>query len=566
MRVLGLGWVLTVVLLSGCSESREDLQSPVQEQSVAAFGAQPNDDLNDLPALREALDACRLASCRRLVIPPGTYILRDDEAVRLRDQVMRGEFGFNPEREMFRPYRPYVRGLDFTGIEELVVEASGAEFLVEGWMEPISLERCRDVTIRGLTIDYARPPFSLGRIQKVTASYFDVEFEPRFPVNDGIPIPRVMLWDEDRDQMLGTCVYPDRLEMIGPQILRLYGRCPEGAMGALALAGHSFHFRPAVFIHEAADIVLDEVAIHSQPGMGIVGHRAKDLLFRRLRITPRAGLPMSTNTDATHFTTCSGSIRFEDCQFEGHGDDATNIHNYYYTVAAEEGAQTYQLTVEAPTGTHAQVLDAPQVGETLELVERRTLRAVESLETTAVELFPEEWRAVVKLDRPIEGELEDYFLINVSALPRVEIVGCQVRSHRARAFLIKTRDVLIEGNTIENTTGTAIHVGAEGAWHEGPTAENIRIRRNRIVGCGTGEGTQNQASGIAVNVHAPDTTVPGLHQNILIEGNQIIGRDAARGIFVSGAGNVTIRYNQVAGCSETVVVEHSEQVAVYENR
>ena len=79
-------------------------------------------------------------------------------------QVMSGAFGINPEPTIFRPYFPYVRGLDFTGIEDLTVEADGAELLCEGWMAPLSLEGCRNLTIRGLTIDYRRPPHSIGTV------------------------------------------------------------------------------------------------------------------------------------------------------------------------------------------------------------------------------------------------------------------------------------------------------------------------------------------------------------------------------------------------------------------
>jgi hypothetical protein len=299
--------------------------------------------------------------------------------------------------------------------------------------------------------------------------------------------------------------------------------------------------------------------------MGIVGHRSRNLTFEGLRVVPRAGSVMSTNTDATHFTSCSGFIHFLGCQFEGHGDDAANIHNYYYTVSGSGAEGAYDLTVDSPTGTHAQVLDHPEPGDTLEVVERETLAVVGTVGVVSVQNVPDEWRSRVRLDRPLPGEPDQLYLINASRLPSVRIEGCQVRSHRARAFLIKTRDVLIQDNTIENTTGTAIHVGAEGYWHEGPASADVTIRNNRFLGCGRGEGTIQGASGIAVNVDAPRTNVPGIHRRILIEGNQIVGPDSERGIYVSGAADVTIRFNQIAGTRVPIEVQHSERVQVYGN-
>ena len=76
--------------------------------------------------------------------------------------------------------------------------------------------------------------------------------------------------------------------------------------------------------------------------------------------------------------------------------------------------------------------------------------------------------------------------------------------------------------TIEGTTGTAIHVGAEGYWHEGPASADVTIRNNRFLGCGRGEGTIHGTSAVAVNVDAPRTNVPGIHRRVLIEGNQVV--------------------------------------------
>jgi hypothetical protein len=535
------------------------------ELSVVDFGATPNDGENDAPGLRAALEACRRRGPTTLVLPPGRYDLRDEEAVRLMDEVMSGAHGINPETAIFRPYFPYVRGLDFTGIEDLTVEAAGAQLICDGWMEPLSLESCRKVAIRGLTIDYLRPPHSIGTISNVTGTHFDVAFADRYPVQAGMPMPRVMLWDRDADRMLGPSVYPSGNELVRDQLLRIQGPCPREAQGHLALVAHSFHFRPAILLHRAEDVVLDRVTIHSQPGMGIVGHRSRNLTFTGLRVVPRAGSVMSTNTDATHFTSCSGFIHFLGCQFEGHGDDATNIHNYYYTLSSTDLEASYDLTVESPTGTHAQVLDHPEPGDTLELVEMETLGVVGTFDVASVEGFPDEWRSRVRLDRPIPGDPTRHYLVNASRLPSVRIEGCQVRSHRARAFLIKTRDVLIQDNTIENTTGTAIHMGAEGYWHEGPGSADVTIRNNRFLGCGRGEGTIEGASAIAVNVDAPRTDVAGVHRRILIEGNQVVGPDGERGIFVSGARDVTIRFNQIAGVRVPIEVQHSDDVAVYEN-
>ena len=201
----------------------------------------------------------------------------------------------------------------------------------------------------------------------------------------------------------------------------------------------------------------------------------------------------------------------------------------------------------------------------MELVSKLTLAVVKKYVAKTVENNIPELRSQVTFNEELPSDIENYYLINSTRLPKVEITGCTVSANRARGFLIKTRNVLIERNLVRESTGTGIHVGAEGSWHEGPASENITIRYNRILRCGTGAGTIDQACGIAVSVGADKADVPGLHKHILIEGNIIEGENAQNGIAVSGAKDVVVRYNEIAGCKIPVNIRYSADVDVSSN-
>ena len=535
--------------------------------SVRTFGAIPDDGLDDAPALREAMAYAKLHKGITLYFPPGIYNFRDEKAVQLMNEVMSGKMGNDPEKTIFTPYYPYSRGLDFNGLENITIEAAGASLLMDGWMEPVSLEHCKNITVKGLTIDYKRKPHSIGKIIAVQPEYYDVVFDSIYPVTAAMPIPRMIIWDNIAKRMFPKAKgMPSKTELIAPQTLRIYYKTESNWKDNYVIIPNSFHFRPAILIHEASDIRLEDVTIHSQPGMGIVGHRSKNITMTGLRIVPSDGSFMSTNTDATHFTTCTGWLKFQDCTFEGHGDDAVNIHNYYYTIQTPAKGNGYDLVVKAKTFTHAQVLDYPDVGDTLELVKRSSLATVKKLVVRSRINDFKELRSQVVLNETLPADLENYFLINSSRLPRVEIKGCTITANLARGLLIKTRNVLIEHCLIRESTGTGIHVGAESYWHEGLPSANIIIRYNHIIRCGRGSGAQDGTSGIAVKIEAPDVTVPGLHKNLLIEGNIIEGENAERGISVSGAEDVIIRYNEITGCKIPVVVRYSDNVHVYSNK
>jgi hypothetical protein len=547
----------------------EPAQKPLAKTarvSVARFGAVADDGRNDAEALRKAVEYCKAHPGTTLYFPAGVYDLRDEEAVRLMDDVMGGKMGQNPEKTIFRAYYPYVRGLDFRGLSNITVEAAGAVLQCDGWMEPLSLNECRGITVKGLTIDYKRKPYSVGKVVEVGADYFDAVFDEAYPLNAKMPVPRLLFWDVQAHRLFPDPVYfPRKFEITAPHTMRIHTHVKPEWKGNLVGIEHSFHFRPAILIQDAANIRLEDVTIHAQPGMGIVGHRSSNITLEGLRVVPSPGSFISTNTDATHFTTCSGYLRLLNCQFEGQGDDSMNIHNYYYSLRKSEQAGAYDLVVNAPTGTHAQVLDYPDPGDRLELVRISSLETVKTYTVKSRTNFPKQWRTQVTLNAPLPSDLEKYYLINASRLPSVEVRGCSIMSHLARGMLIKSRNVKIERNLIRETTGTGIHVGAESDWLEGLPSANVSIRYNRILRCGRGTGSQNGTSGIAVKIDAPDTSVPGLHKNLLIEGNVIEGEDAARCITVSQVEDAIIRYNEFSGCKDPVVVEHSERVKVYSN-
>lgn len=175
--------------------------------SVKDFGAIPNDTINDRTAIQQALDFCKVHHIKKLLVPPGKYLIRDDKAVQLMNDIMDGKMSKNPESIIFSPYYPYSKGLDFNGISHLEVEASGVLFLVQGWMEPISLEHCNYVSIRGLTIDYETLPHSEGEVINKTQDYFDVSFSADFPVKNDMVMPRIMFWDLSKNRLLGEPIY-----------------------------------------------------------------------------------------------------------------------------------------------------------------------------------------------------------------------------------------------------------------------------------------------------------------------------------------------------------------------
>lgn len=529
--------------------------------SVVDYGATPNDGQNDLGGLRAAAQYCREHPDTTLVMPPGTYDVADDAAIKIMQDAIGGVYGNDPQNVLYKPDFPHVRILDFTGAKGLAVRAEGVTLLQNGWYQPVTLDHCDTVTLHGLTIDHKRLPFSTGKITAVKAGSYTVQFDERFTMpQDGLGLFTLQLWDPARRVYTGVDHWSPKVKSIDGNTVRIVGKRKADEVGQYVVARHSAHGAAAVMIRYSKNIVLDEVSIHSHPGMGVVGHRVENLSLKRLRIVPRAGEIMSTNTDATHFTSCTGTILYDACQFEGQGDDSSNVHGYYQTVKERLSANRCRTFVKKQSTLHALSNDCPLPGETMELVNAATLKPFAARKVVSATLDENGRSWVIEFDGALPENSADYQLMNVSALPKLIIRDCQVRTHRARAFLVKTRDVLIEGCTVENTTGTAVHVGAEGGWDEGAASKNVTIRRNRFISCGGPDGGAGGVGGIAINVSCSKPEEAGLHQHILIEGNQFIGTNTESAVQVEGADDVLIRRNQFDAYKKPIQVKHSTNV------
>ena len=524
--------------------------------NVKDYGAVPNDGQDDTKALREAVALCRAHEGSTLVIPAGTYLLRDVDAMQLEADAIGGKMGANPESTIFSPYYPYAKGLDFSGAKGVTIEAEGATLLCDGWMEPVSLTDCTDLTLRGLTIDYVHRALSEGTVAGIGDDYFDVQFRPDRTITDVIPITRVTLADPQIGGMYRSPFYYPKRELLGNNLVRLTvgHRIPDYLLGQPVAALHSMHFRPAILILNSTNTTLDGVTIHSQPGMGIVGFDSRDIFIKRLRVAPADGYHFSTNTDATHFACCEGELVFDGCSFIGQGDDATNVHGYYHNVeAADDG--WLRLILHAPGYTHAQVADVPRVGDELELSLINTLAVQKVLKVTEVKHEEKATDVLVRVDGPMPEKLEDYYLFNITKLPRLTFRNSLVQGNLARGVLVKTRGVLIEDNVFRGCSGTAIHVGAEGWWCEGSHSTDVTIRRNTMINCGLGAGSQHGANGIAVVIDAPDTKGTRLHDGIVIRDNVVIGNgENGCGICVRNAKNVDVADNRITNCKQEVVM------------
>lgn len=543
MKVKAFYYIIVLLCLTVTVEAN------ARTVSVLKFGARPDDGRSDTEALRRAAAYCRQHPKTTLFFPVGTYQLDDPVAIDIERQAISGALGRGLEVQwaLFQPQKPYVTGLDFTGCEDLIIEAKGARLEVEGWMQVLSFVGCKRLTMNGLEITYRRPAATEGRVVRTSEKDFDIEYDPGlYTYIDSIVQGRYYFYSSERQHFYYGGI--QEAELLRPGLVRMTSRT-NPPVGDICVIRYGGHYRPCVMLRESEDITLRGLSIRSFPGMGVVGHLCHDIIIDSLNVVPEEGRVSSTSTDATHFTSCSGNLTITHSTFAGNGDDCTNIHNYYWHITPDaSNLSRMEVRVEG-ADLHAQALDYPLVGDTLILLNRMTMQEVGRFVTRSVEVNAESWRVDVTLDHPLPStDCKRLLMYNYSRFPHVEILDNVDDYNNGRAFLLKARDVVVRGNRIGRCTLSAIKLGAELSWHEAGPVEHVVVEDNEIRGAGTDNGYR--ATGIMVTTESPETP-PHVNRNILIRNNHIEGIHSTA-ILLHDAQDVEIYGNTLVNGHEII--------------
>lgn len=514
-----LALVALVVLLGGGATA----VVKVKTVNAATFGAIAGDGRGDRAAVLAAIEECRKSAPCVLKFPKGRYDFFVEE-------VDRGNHYFALDK-----------------LSGVTIDGGGSTFMFHGYKGAFTASNCRNLTIRNLTIDYSRPPFSLGRVVAVNGRSFDAEVEPKYPITGKEGVGAWMAYDPEagRPKRNGPEEYYSctSTELVKPQVMRvnLNHDITNLKPGMWLILRHAVYGPGAFHAASCTDFTIDKVNVYTAPGMACVAGRCQNVTVKGLRCVPRpgSGYPMSVTADGLHFSGNTGLITVENCEFEGMGDDAANIKTGLYARVIEKIDDRTILTTH-----NLKLVDPPARGDTMEISHHPGMVTYATAVAESAELASEGVQKIRFKDMlPVDLKTGD-FLGNATRVAKVRIRNCQVRNNRARGFLLQNRDVVVEDCKFTGCTMGGVWVLTE-VFHfcESITSRDVIVRNCTFDNCGYW-----QASGVlAAFVHTgPDdyALVPGAHTNILFEGNTIRGTDNC-GIFVNGVDGVTLRNNTV---------------------
>ena len=554
--------------------------------AIDSFGARPNTPEDTVPAAQKAIAELRAKGGGTLRFPAGTYHFYPARTLR-KDYFLSNSDVVNPRR----------CAMLLEDLHDITIEGAGADepdaadenitrLLFHGRICPVVADRSRNVTIRDLAIDWARPQNSEGKVVAGDRGFFDVEIDPaRYPfaIRDGKLIfimddapsageqapgsPAddsawwgVMEFDPETraippgtgDGALGDGWTEYRAELLAPNRVRLSHefRNPP-TIGHWLVFRHHQRDHAGMFLTQSENIHVRNVNLRATGGLGILAQYCTNLEFMKVNFTPDLTRRqfLSGRDDGLHFSNCRGRILVDGCSFEGLMDDPMNVHGTSVNIAEmRDSGATAPRTGLRGQFMHPQSVGLPWAhpGDVVAFLDRETLQPTGSARVRAfaprnAQEFDIEFETPVPAGTKANDAME-----NMTWTPDLEFRNNRVLSCRARGILISTPGkVMIERNFFKSSGSPILIAGDANYWWESGAVKDVTIRDNDFSDFNLANMYSDCDAIISVApvIPKPDYRTP-FHRNIVIERNVFHPFDYPV-LFARSTANLVFRNNTI---------------------
>lgn len=504
--------------------------TPGDTVRASDFGAKAGSYEDALPALQRAIAVCKEKKATVLLLDSGRYDIWPEHAA------VREYFISNTSSETECPSKLKKVGLLFEGMENLTVEGNGALLMFHGKMITWAMDRCRNMTLQHLDVDFERPSMSEMTILSAADSTVNVSVNPdsRYEIAGG----QLRWYGEGwgmrhfhaiRVRPADNTLWYDNWQpfekskamQLAPGTVRFSGdfRKRRFVPGDVISVRDPIRDHVGAFVNRSTNVRLKNVRMHYMHGLGIVAQFSENLHYDGVVVMPReeSGRRIAAFADGMHFSGCRGQITIENSRFNGSHDDPVNVHGTHLIV--QEVVSPGKLRVRF---MHAQTygMEAFFPGDSTALLDAASLRIYAFPVIKSARLVSER-EMELTFESPLPAGIKPGDAVeNVTWTPSLTVRNCRFEGTNTRGLLVTTRrKVLIENNVFYRTGMHAILIANDASgWYESGPVQDVTIRGNEFRECGYNRGGHNFTIAIEPEVKK---AVPGhyVHRNIRITGN-----------------------------------------------
>jgi hypothetical protein len=473
--------------------------------------------------------------------------------------------------------------IQLRNVENFTINGNGAQFWFENYIAGLSVDNCKNITFKDLTMDWDPLPFSQVVVTSVDSVSIEGDTESGFRNMSDIlkdpdvrkPVLKIFFFDSKTGLIKPDVAHSevDSIKELGTRHLKFYGHGYGGYKynrqnirpgDRMAIVMRLTH---GVRVRKSEDIRFVKFNLYSSPMFGItMGDGGGGLVLLDSKITPRPGTKrlMGINGDGVHLTSLNKGPLIEGCEFSAAGDDIMNIHGDFGMVQEQLNPKRIVVALK----NYRNISE----GKFINLYDSETFEHKGSFKVTAiteadqkskedarrigkekrVKFWPGNGSIICELDKPVTVSRYDV----VESLEDIGS-GAIIRNNylhnlTTRGFLIQTKNALVENNTFLHVDNAAIAIMASTEWCESPFPENITLRNNIIrdanIGLGSRYADHAKIGAISVNLEYEGELKENARPigGIVIENNKIYN-SATAGIFMLHTHNSKIEKNLIDG-------------------
>ena len=476
--------------------------------------------------------------------------------------------------------REHLRLVD---LEDIEIVADGVEMICTETTRAVTIANCRNLTLRGLVIDYDPLPFTQGEIVNISPDglIHDIELFAGYPQTGEISGQKYEIFRSDtRTLRFGsyhgcevTKPAPGRIRVTKPdnyrnQYAEVQGCTSAEQIGDIiaidcsnAPGGSIPH---AVFIHRSSQVKLESVKLYASNVFGFFESDCRGNVYRQCVVDRR---PTSTdlkkranprirslNADAFHSKHAEVGPSYIECRAQFQGDDCVAVNGDYHMIMEATGDELRVLAkhnfnivkgdpvelvsyegVRLPDATVISVESDGRIDDQ-ERAFLRNQRLNDNLKHNRHNALTTAFRVII--DRSVSLPMGSLICSANRVGNGFKVIDCEFGFNRSRGILVKASKGEIRGNRLENCWMEAIKLAPEYWWLEAGSGIDVVIRNNTITNCRSRSIDVSSGSG------SGQISPAGAHRDITIVDNRIENSPAPQ-ILVTSTDGLVITDNTI---------------------
>lgn len=463
----------------------------------------------------------------------------------------RGYFCSNTAKRHENP-----EGLKYSAIfldakKNVTIDGNGAEIIIHGKMTPFLFNKCENITMKNLTLDYFCPTMTEFKVLSNKDGICELKINPecRFRVTDG-----ELFW-QGEDDFSGEPYWENRPHVQG-RYVKVYNpetkQCRDFDRNDLDfenvekldettvrvtlknkdadfVPGHIFQTRNIVrdqtggLFNRCRNLHFENLRIKFMHGLGMVSQFCENVSYINCDFTPAEGRTVASTADFFQFSGCRGNLIIDSCKAFGAQDDYVNVHGTHLRIV-EADKEKRTITVRF---MHAESwgFQAFETGDELEFIKWDTLIPYAETKVVSYEKL-NDTDIILTLDRELpQIEIEKDVVENATWTPNLYVRNCDFGPTCGRGILCTTRgEVIVENNRFRNLWGPALLLEDDcNFWFESGYTKTVTFRNNLVENCEYAEMWQGAPVIRCTPKVMDENSEEFVHAKLVIENNTFKG-------------------------------------------